>query len=51
VKPPEPLQEQHLKSNLQVILKNDESITNIPINNPTKYDGIANILTRKPYKI
>jgi len=37
VKPPEPLQEQHLKSNQQVILKNDESI--------------ANMSTIKPYKI
>jgi hypothetical protein len=30
VKPTEPLQEQHPKSNQQVILKNDESIANKP---------------------
>jgi hypothetical protein len=31
VKPPEPLQEQHSKSNQKIILKNDESIANRPI--------------------
>jgi hypothetical protein len=37
VKPPEPLQEQHSKSNQKIIFKNDESI--------------ANKLTIKTYKI
>jgi hypothetical protein len=36
VKPPKPLQEEHLKSNQQVILKNDESITNTPLIKPYK---------------
>jgi hypothetical protein len=36
VKPPMPLQEEHLKSNQQVIFKNDESITNMPLIKPYK---------------
>jgi hypothetical protein len=36
VKPPKPLQEQHLKSNEEVIFKNDEIITNMPSIKPYK---------------
>jgi hypothetical protein len=36
VKPLESLQEQHLKSNQQVIIKNDEGIANMPAIKPYK---------------
>jgi hypothetical protein len=51
MKPPEPLQEQHSKSNRKVILKNDESIANKLIIKLTKYECITNRLARKSYTI
>jgi hypothetical protein len=51
VKPPEPLQKQHSKSNHKIILKNDESITNKLTIKLTKYEGIANRLAKKTYTI
>ncbi len=63
VKPPEPLQEQHSRSNEKIILKNHESIyckqtnnknlQNMKVlqidqqENPTQYEGIANKLARE----